>query len=76
MAPRMDPNQKKFLVELITSNYQYLFGRHPTISGQQTKKNKWSEISDALNLMGPLRKNPDDGKKVMFIPNISYYTNI
>lgn len=61
---RINEAQKECLISFMEENYNFLFGRHPTLSGNISKQRKWNEITLQLNQMGPPTKNVDNWKKV------------
>lgn len=61
---RVNDKQKECFVELMKENYGFLFGKHPTMTGELSKASKWTKITKLLNELGPPTRTTEQWKKV------------
>lgn len=62
---RVSDFQKSQLIDFIEENYEYLFGKHPSMMGAHSKQAKWAEITAILNGLGPAIRTAAQWKKVI-----------
>lgn len=63
IMPRVSLNQKKILVDHVFDNFYVLLGTFQSSSGNKYKTNKWNEIANVLNQIGPSTKSGAEWKK-------------
>lgn len=61
---KINENQKEFLVEFMSSNYDFLFGKFANSCGKNSKDDKWDTLTLKLNELGPPTKDLSSWKKV------------
>lgn len=57
---RVSDFQKSQLIDFIEENYEYLFGKHPSMMGAHSKQAKWAEITAIWGRQSVL---PHSGKR-------------
>lgn len=61
---KVNIKQKQALVDFMEVNYKFLFGKFGSSDGKSSKEEKWKEIADELNRLGPPQKDIEKWKKV------------
>lgn len=64
---KVNSRQKEALVDFMTVNYTYLFGKFGSSEGKASKGDKWKDLVENLNDLGPPKKDIEKWKKVSFI---------
>lgn len=59
---KLNIQQKESLVDFMQINYGFLFGKFSGVEGKSSKDEKWQEITEILNALGP-GKNVEKWKK-------------
>lgn len=58
--------QKQCLIDFMDINYKFLFGKFSNVKGKASKEQKWKELCESLNMLGPPKKGVDKWKKVRY----------
>lgn len=53
------------MIDFMSINYDILYGKHQSSKGPHLKKNKWIELSEICNQLGPPHKDVNGWQRVI-----------